>query len=452
MKRRFQIIISVSVLLLLILGTVTFTFITRRLMFRVLVDQIIEDNKVIGEQVLDIIGLLDYEDISEEKLIDYLQRFCDEVMLPNEGFICVADSEGRLIAFPGLGPGEEMFIDRADFFSVDGEENKEFSEIQSSDIFSGFFKNPEAGSDDIIVTMPVGDTGLRILVHQSRSGVYNRAREITRPFLFMQLGFSILISFVIFLLVNAQVKRYESTLETLNADLSRVNTQRMQLLHMLSHDLANPIGAIKSVCDLCYKEPETEARGEFHRMVMDSVGRSMGIIGLVRKMEALETGKLKLELQPIRVRPILEESVQVLRNRFAGKNLLINIAIPEDATVLAEIHSLGNTVFMNILSNAVKFSPPSSQIEITSKEEETHVDIIITDHGIGIPPELREKLFDIGSSTTRPGTNGESGTGFGMPLVKSFVEHFGGSIQVVSKTADEDPENHGTTVVIRLRR
>ena len=463
MKRKFQLLLSLSVLSLLIISTISFTFIMRRIMFNILVDQVVEDNRVMGEQILDILTLIGYEDISEEKIVEHMQEICDQVMLPNEGFICVSDSKGNLVAFPGLGPDEKMSIAQAEFRSLkeDTDEGKGrgVEELPPAETFEGFFINPEAGENDIIVSMPVKNTDFRILVHQSRAGVEERASRITQPILLLMLGFSLLISFFIFIVANIEVKRYESRWRRSNNELmesnqllENSNKHRMQLLHMLSHDLANPIGAIKSVCEICYEEPDPETIAEYHSMVMDSAERSIGIINLVRKLEALETGKLKLELSPINLKNCIETSLQVLEKRYREKNIDFTIGVPADLFVEAEYHSLGNSVFTNLFSNAVKFSPPGSKVIVKAVEERQQVRITVSDRGIGIPSTMREELFDISAKTNRPGTEGEEGTGFGMPLVKSFVEHFGGEIRVDSTTQDEDPENHGTTFTLWLKK
>ena len=463
MKRKFQLLLSLSVLSLLIISTISFTFIMRRIMLNILVDQVVEDNRVMGEQILDILTLIDYEDISEEKLVEYMQEICDQVMLPNEGFICVSDSKGNLVAFPGLGPDEEMSIAQAEFRSLredmDEGNGRGVEELPPAETFEGYFINPEAGANDIIVSMPVKNTDFRILVHQSRAGVEERASRITKPILLLMLGFSLLISFFIFIVANIEVKRYENRLEKLNSKLMESNRlledsnkHRMQLLHMLSHDLANPIGAIKSICEMSQEEPDPETTAEYHSMVMDSAERSIGIINLVRKLEALETGKMKLELSPINLKNSIETSLHVLDNRCGKKNITFTVDVPEDMFVEAEYHSLGNSVFTNLFSNAVKFSPPGSEVKVAAFDEGSKVGITISDKGIGIPQDIQEQLFDVSAKTNRPGTEGEEGTGFGMPLVKSFVEHFGGEIRVYSVTREEDPKNHGTTFTLWLKK
>lgn len=75
----------------------------------------------------------------------------------------------------------------------------------------------------------------------------------------------------------------------------------------------------------------------------------------------------------------------------------------------------------------------------------------ITDYGTGIPVNLKAVLFDIGKQTSREGTSGEIGTGYGMPLVKKFMEAYGGSIEVFSQEQTETSTNHGTEVKLILK-
>lgn len=108
-----------------------------------------------------------------------------------------------------------------------------------------------------------------------------------------------------------------------------------------------------------------------------------------------------------------------------------------------------NQVLNNIFSNAIKFSSENSKIELNVREETRYIRLSIRDNGIGIPSNLVSRLFDHLSKTTRKGTKGESGTGFGLPLANAFVKAFGGKITVISKT---EIDNHGTVFHIYLQK
>ncbi len=443
-RRRFQLIVSFSVLALLTAGTFFSVFFSRRLISEMMVDQVIEDNKVIGREILEILSILEYEQMEREKLIDSIQDISDRVMLPNEGFVCAADLKGNLVAFPGSEQGEDLNFEDAEFIPIEEESSLAYEAIPEEQTFEGFYQHESTWEEDVIVAMPVGDTGLRLFIHQSSEGIMTRTRQITRPVFFSQLGFYVLLSFFVFFIVNAQVQRYEARFE-------RISSQRKQLIHVLSHDLANPIGAIKNICELSAEEGENgNEAAEYRQMVQESVEHSIGILNLVRQMEALETGKMRLDLKEVNMRESIETSYTMLKERFRKKGIVLENNVPEDIVVCAEPYSFCNSVLNNLLSNAVKFSPRNGRITVAAERQGRRAEITVIDRGIGIPGETIGRLFDLTSATSRPGTEGEEGTGFGMPLVKSFVEHYGGKIEVESWEQAEGVENHGTTVRIWL--
>jgi signal transduction histidine kinase len=123
----------------------------------------------------------------------------------------------------------------------------------------------------------------------------------------------------------------------------------------------------------------------------------------------------------------------------------------ENRFVMADPKILANQVFNNLISNAIKFSYPDSNIVVTATRESEVTTLRVADQGIGMPPELMARLFDLDAKTTRPGTDGEPGTGFGIRTVKSFVDLFGGEIEMSSRAEDLHPHDHGTTVSLRLK-
>ena len=107
--------------------------------------------------------------------------------------------------------------------------------------------------------------------------------------------------------------------------------------------------------------------------------------------------------------------------------------------------SLSNNVLANLISNAIKFSQPGGEIQLSIKDEGDRTHLIVRDHGVGMPEKVKVDLFRPDKSTSRPGTSGERGTGFGMPLVKSYLALYGASIDVDSKDISNHPDDHGTT-------
>ena len=249
-------------------------------------------------------------------------------------------------------------------------------------------------------------------------------------------------------IVNRELKEKVQELELSHRKLEQSNNERAELLHVLCHDLANPIGAIISVLDLVDANPAL-----FDTLKDDlrkGAQHSLEVIDIVRKMRAMEEG-LNFDLIEVDLRQALQESSLLLQRRLTDKNISLVIDIESDCNVMAEEVTLVNSVFNNILSNAIKFSYPNSTIHIDMEESEDWIDVNFRDTGIGMSPEMIDSLFSLAKTTSREGTKGEQGTGFGMPLVKRFVEAYGGQLEVSSKEESESPQDHGTVFTLKLR-
>lgn len=230
--------------------------------------------------------------------------------------------------------------------------------------------------------------------------------------------------------------------------IRRRNEEQREMLHMLCHDLANPFTSILGVLDLAGNDPSTIA--EFVPLLKVAVRSGVDVIDLVRRMRAVE--EKPLPIRPVDLARVVEESLGLLASRAREKNVRVSVEVPAGTVVLAERVSLGNSVINNLLTNAIKFSHPGGAVELRAAPADGMVRISVRDHGIGMSPALLADLFDVGRSTSRPGTAGEAGTGFGMPLVRKLVEAYGGSIEVVSKEQVEGASAHGTEVRISLRK
>ena len=222
-----------------------------------------------------------------------------------------------------------------------------------------------------------------------------------------------------------------------------LETQR-ELLHVLCHDLTNPLGAIESFSDYMLEFPDDSGVIDQIR----SIARNgMRVIDLARNLIAAD--EKQLSIHPVDLKHSLEQSQTTLKAKLENKNICLDLDLPDNIQVLAEDVSLSNTVFNNLLTNAIKFSEQDAVIKIYVESRTTStINIIIQDAGIGIPEDILADLFDVSKSTNRPGTHGEQGTGFGMPLVRKFMKKYGGTIQVASKSDKDYPEDHGTKVCL----
>lgn len=244
-------------------------------------------------------------------------------------------------------------------------------------------------------------------------------------------------------------------------EIRRTGNERKELIHILCHDLRAPFSAMDSILNIMQTDGDyfDKRRDFFTTAAVTTVDNGLKIIDLVRTMHDLEErlSVQSLELEAVPLRTTIETALIILRDRHIQKQIEFEIDVDESLQVQAEPVSLTNSVLVNLLGNAIKFSPIGSTVRIAATPETapeagaSHVRIQLTDPGIGMPAEILEHLFEPGKNTTRPGTENESGTGFGMPLVRRFIQAYGGSIEVVSRDIQNNPDEPGTEIRLRLK-
>ncbi len=218
------------------------------------------------------------------------------------------------------------------------------------------------------------------------------------------------------------------------------------LLRILCHDIANNLSIIRF--STAQMEEEPEHCGEVLRTVRQASEGIIEMVETVRSMRAMEDGKLLVRLAPVDLRAALEHTLEAFRPRAEQKGVALHCELPPPGyRVQADRVSLEQTVLGNLLSNAIKFTPAGRSVCVSTRDGEGQVSIAVRDEGIGIPDALIPGLFEPGKHTSRQGTDGEPGTGFGLPLVRQFVEHFGGTLSV--EPAGPGPEE-GTCFTVTL--
>jgi len=235
-------------------------------------------------------------------------------------------------------------------------------------------------------------------------------------------------------------------------EILKVSNDRKELLHVLCHDLANVFSPIISALNIIHdydtfqilkKDMETAALN------------GMRIIELVRTIRALEDKKIKLKLEDVELKETVETSELMLKKKLDEKNIKLVKNVDGRLRVYAEFTSLTNSVINNLLTNAIKFSYPDSKIIIEATQSDDKVILSIQDFGIGMSEQMQRDIFDMKKTTSRIGTRGETGTGFGMPLVNKFVKAYGGSIEISSKREKDAPTDnktdHGTEIRLILK-
>lgn len=251
---------------------------------------------------------------------------------------------------------------------------------------------------------------------------------------------------------EAELKDAVTQIDADRALIAQKNTELSQLIHILCHDLANPIFALNGKLQLRQSAPQLSPK-EWSELLQISQ-QVLKLIGLVHRLQGIEEGKLTLALEPVDLTPVLAQALGMVQGLLEEKQIRVHSEVEGSLQVQVEPISFLNSVLANLLTNAIKFSNRGSEIQITAKAQRDQAILEIRDSGIGIPSTLLNQIFDPLAKTTRPGTAGEMGTGFGLPLVKKIVELYHGTIEITSVPMDEKnlaaPSSSGTTVRLTL--
>ena len=206
-----------------------------------------------------------------------------------------------------------------------------------------------------------------------------------------------------------------------------------KFVSLVAHDLRSPLGAVIGSLEYVVEDQENPLY-DLHQALLTSAlssGRNLlKLIEEVLNISRLKTGKITLEKRFFNARALVQEMAQRLDHFRVKKGLIIDNDVPEHMRLFADRTLIGEVV-QNLLSNAIKFSQPNTTIRVfvTKGEKAT---LSVQDQGIGVPNNMLSKLFNIEEKTSTPGTQGEQGTGFGLPFSFDIVQAHAGTLTAAS--------------------
>ncbi len=218
---------------------------------------------------------------------------------------------------------------------------------------------------------------------------------------------------------------------TVEREVDRVKTE---LLSIVAHELRSPLVSIMGFSGiLLEKDLDLATRLEFASTVNREANRMVEMINRFLDISRIESGKTALSIMPADVTEIVREVVKINNGMADDKTIQIEMQVPNRVTqVLADRELIGQA-FLNVLSNAVKYSAANTTIRITVTEHRNTIEVSVKDQGYGITPGNQKRLFEkFFRVTDDPNVRDITGTGLGLPFVKEVVEQHGGRVHVES--------------------
>lgn len=220
-----------------------------------------------------------------------------------------------------------------------------------------------------------------------------------------------------------------------NQVLQSLNSSKDKMMSIIGHDLKNPVGQVMGFVDLLihnYDKYDEKKIKYFHHIIYSSIQQVSALLDNLLQWSRSERGKIQFHPEVFNASLTAESTVSLLEAVALNKNISLINNLDKDIWVHADVNMI-DTVWRNLVSNAIKFTEKGGNIILNYQVEGDFIRFSVTDTGIGIRKEIREKIFEVDHSVSTSGTSGEVGTGLGLNICKEFVERHGGEISVESE-------------------
>ncbi|HID98921.1 MAG TPA: hybrid sensor histidine kinase/response regulator [Thiotrichaceae bacterium] len=217
-------------------------------------------------------------------------------------------------------------------------------------------------------------------------------------------------------------------------ELKEANATKDKFFAIIAHDLMSPFNALLGLSELLLEEKDinAEKREKLLKIIQQASKTGYNLLKNLLEWSRFQTGRMAFRPEKINLKEIVSANFELLNSNAVAKNIHIFSTILETSYVFADRNML-NTIIRNLLSNAIKFTPEKGKIEVVCCEKEAHIEIAISDTGVGINSQDINKLFRTDITYSTIGTRQETGTGLGLILCQEFVEKHGGKIWVESE-------------------
>jgi len=228
--------------------------------------------------------------------------------------------------------------------------------------------------------------------------------------------------------------------------LKEADRRKDEFLATLAHELRNPLAPIRNALEIMRLAAGNPDAVERARAMMDrQVAQMVRLIDDLLDVSRITTGKLRLTPEPILLDTVVGAAVEISGPVLERAGLSFTLSLPPKPVKLHADRVRLAQVFSNLLNNAAKYTEPRGKVSLTAELDGQFVAVRVRDTGVGIPPELLPRVFELFTQVDRTLNRSQGGLGIGLALVRRLVELHGGSVSVASEGAGK-----GTEFTVRL--
>jgi signal transduction histidine kinase len=231
--------------------------------------------------------------------------------------------------------------------------------------------------------------------------------------------------------LEERINQATKELSDVNLELQTLDKLKSDFLANMSHELRTPLTVIRGGIDYLNRTIKKEDNRNYLEIIDKNLARLIHLVSDLFDFTKIEGRKTEWSFDQVNLSVLIEEVLEIISPLSMDKNISINYNHPGDALVEIDLERI-EQVLVNLIENAIKFSPPQTEIRIDVQEGPRNVTVSVKDHGIGIANENLNTIFEKFSTVPSAGMGKPEGTGLGLAICKAIVEAHDGKIWVES--------------------
>jgi len=232
-----------------------------------------------------------------------------------------------------------------------------------------------------------------------------------------------------------ELQQSNESLITANIKLKELDRLKNEFLSMVSHELKTPLTAMKTSSEFLMEEKcAPDVRKQLLALIVRNVDRQARLVDDLLDISRIESRRMKFNMENVSLHEALDHSLESIRRFSESKGVEIEADMPASLPAVCADKDKLIQVFVNLLNNAVKFTPQGGKITVHAHRSGADVEISVRDTGIGIDPAYAERIFDKFYQIDNTSTRSAGGCGLGLAITKGLLEGMDGSIRVESES------------------
>jgi signal transduction histidine kinase len=367
-----------------------------------------------------------------------------DTLIENGARLCGADSgvlyrlEGdvlRMGADYGISPEFKEYWQRAEIHpgpgSASGRSTLERRTVHIADVLA------EPGYE-LLEAQRIGEFRTLLCVPMLREGVVfgviNMWRTRVERFTDKQIG--LVETFADQAVIAIENVRLFREIKNKNRQLEVANKHKSEFLANMSHELRTPLNSVIGFSDLLLERMygELNARQEnYIRNIQASGKHLLSLINDILDLSKIEAGRMELDVTRVHIPSALQNAMMLIRERAQLQSIDLSCNLDPRIADLPADERKFKQIMLNLLSNAVKFTPRGGRVDVDARLLNGHLEVSVSDTGVGIAPENQQAVFEEFHQLDRSGSGAREGTGLGLALARRFAELHGGAIRLESE-------------------